>query len=126
MNHKKQEINISQINQSVGYRVKERRISLGLSRAEIAEMVGVSQQQFEKYEKGLNRISAGMLMAIAVHMQIEPSYFFQDTHTSNSKTPASHQRLALELSRSFLNIRDPKHRKLVIMTTHILAGENVS
>jgi transcriptional regulator with XRE-family HTH domain len=124
MDIEKHTIDIGKINQKVGSRVKERRINLGLSRAEVATLVGVSQQQFEKYEKGLNRISAGMLLAIAIHFKVEPTYFFQDAALSDSKISASHQRLALELSRSFLNIQNPRHRKLVIMTTRILAEEN--
>lgn len=84
-------------------------------------MVGVSQQQFEKYEKGLNRISAGMLAAIAVCFRVEPGYFFLDINTPVDKSNASHQRLALEVSRNFLNIKNPQYRKLVIMATNILS-----
>ena len=115
------DINIGKIYKNVGQRVKEQRISLGLSRAEVAKMVGVSQQQFEKYEKGLNRISAGMLAAIAQHFEVEPGYFFDEIQTDFNKSSSAHQRLALELSRNFLKIENPKHQKLVMITTSMLS-----
>lgn len=119
METKSQSFDIARINQKVGQRVKERRVSLGLSRSDVAKKVGVSQQQFEKYEKGMNRISAGMLVAIALHLKIDPGYFFQDIDAADS--PTANQRMALEVSRNFLNINNPKHRKLVMMTTRILS-----
>ena len=115
------DINIGKINKNVGQRVKERRISLGLSRAEVAKMVGISQQQFEKYEKGLNRISAGMLAAIAQHFEVEPGYFFDEIKSDYNTSSSAHQRLALELSRNFLKIENPKHQKLVMITTSLLS-----
>lgn len=120
----KTQVNIREVNQAVGEKVKERRLSLGLSRAEIADLVGVSQQQFEKYEKGLNRISAGMLAAIASSLQVEPAYFFQEVILNTPKATSSHQRLALELSRNFLNIENPQHRRLVMIATNILSERN--
>src|SRR3954471_18754459 len=49
----------------VGARVRERRIALGLTQQQLAELVGITYQQAHKYEKGLNRIAAGRLAALA-------------------------------------------------------------
>ena len=45
----------------VGARMRERRIMLGLTQQELAELIGVTYQQAHKYEKGINRIAAGRL-----------------------------------------------------------------
>lgn len=55
----------SDADQAAGLLVKEARIAHGLSRAGLAAKVGVSHQQFQKYENGENRISVGRLCEIA-------------------------------------------------------------
>ncbi len=50
----------------VGIRIRERRTMLGLSQQQLARRVGVTYQQAHKYERGLNRISAGRLHEIAL------------------------------------------------------------
>ncbi len=53
------------IDRHVGGRMRERRIMLGLTQQEMAELIGVTYQQAHKYEKGINRIAAGRLHHIA-------------------------------------------------------------
>ena len=53
------------IDRSVGARMRERRMMLGLTQQQMAELIGVTYQQAHKYETGINRISAGRLYQIA-------------------------------------------------------------
>ena len=53
------------IDDHVGGRIRERRIMLGLTQQQLAEMIGVTYQQAHKYERGINRVSAGRLFEIA-------------------------------------------------------------
>ena len=53
------------IDDHVGGRIRERRIMLGLTQQQLAEMIGVTYQQAHKYERGINRVSAGRLFQIA-------------------------------------------------------------
>ena len=53
------------IDDFVGGRIRERRIMLGLTQQQLAEMIGVTYQQAHKYERGINRVSAGRLYQIA-------------------------------------------------------------
>ena len=53
------------IDDHVGARIRERRIMLGLTQQQLAEMIGVTYQQAHKYERGINRVSAGRLYEIA-------------------------------------------------------------
>ncbi|WP_273719322.1 MULTISPECIES: helix-turn-helix transcriptional regulator [Bartonella] len=63
---------------SIGKRIRHRRISMGLSQKELGSFLGVSFQQIQKYEKGLNRVSAGCLLEIAQKLQVPISFFYAD------------------------------------------------
>lgn len=60
----------------VGRRVAEKRISLGFSQTDLAQALGLSFQQVQKYEKGANRISASKLWDVAQFLSVEIGYFF--------------------------------------------------
>ena len=53
------------VDRYVGSRIRERRVMLGLSQQQMAQLIGVTYQQAHKYERGINRISAGRLFEIA-------------------------------------------------------------
>jgi DNA-binding XRE family transcriptional regulator len=61
----------------VACRIRERRLALGLTQQQVAELVGVTYQQAHKYEVGGNRVSAGRLYQIARALGVEPAYFFE-------------------------------------------------
>jgi transcriptional regulator with XRE-family HTH domain len=63
----------------VGARVRGRRRMLGLTQHQLAELIGVSYQQANKYETGLNRVSAGRLYQIAQALDTDVGYFFEGT-----------------------------------------------
>src|SRR5262249_45293699 len=75
----------------VGARIRERRIMLGLTQQQLAELIGVTYQQAHKYERGINRVSAGRLFEIARVLSVPVGHFFEGvgeegvgplTHTS--------------------------------------------
>ena len=61
----------------IGQRVRERRKLLNLSQAELAEMMGFSYQQMQKYETGASRVSAGTLLIFAKILNVPASYFYE-------------------------------------------------
>ncbi|WP_425277472.1 helix-turn-helix domain-containing protein, partial [Bartonella queenslandensis] len=63
---------------SIGKRIRHRRISMGLSQKELGSHLGVSFQQIQKYEKGLNRVSAGRLQEIANRLEVPITFFYAD------------------------------------------------
>lgn len=63
----------------VGRRIAARRAGLGLSQVALAERVGISFQQLQKYEGGLNRVSASRLHRIAAALGAEAGTFFPST-----------------------------------------------
>ena len=106
----------------VGTRIRERRIMLGLSQQQLAVMIGVTYQQAHKYERGLNRISAGRLYDIAGVLSVPISWFFegmQDDPVMAEMSPR--QRMCLELARNFAMIDNLKHQEALSQMARALA-----
>ncbi len=115
------------IDEHVGNRVRLRRTMLGLSQERLAEALGVSFQQIQKYERGGNRISAGRLYSISRVLNVPVSFFFQDVpgHKTGESAAEDDESLArretLELVRAFYRIRDPRVRENLVAMLHALA-----
>ena len=65
------------IDRKLGQRVRSRRLEIGMSQERLAELLGVTFQQVQKYEKGVNRIAASRLFDIASALQQPVSRFFE-------------------------------------------------
>lgn len=63
-------------NKTIGLRIKERREALNISQEKLGEMLGVTYQQIQKYEKGINKVSAERLAIIAKYLKISVGFFF--------------------------------------------------
>lgn len=113
---------IDELNKMIGAKLWEHRVELGITRSEIAAKVGVSHQQFEKYEKGLNRLSVGTFATIMKYFDLSPEVFFKDIKVRSYTAPQ--RRMCMELSRNFLNIKEPKHRKLLMLTSRLLREDD--
>ena len=94
---------------------------LGMTQQQMAERVGVTYQQAHKYEKGTNRVSAGRLYAFAQALGVEVNFFFEGMETGQTVEPAPHQRLMLELARSFTSIRSRQHQEALGQLARVLA-----
>ncbi|MBT4739787.1 MAG: helix-turn-helix transcriptional regulator, partial [Rhodospirillaceae bacterium] len=78
----------SDIDKHVGARIRERRIMMGLSQQQMADMIGVTYQQAHKYERGINRISAGRLYEITRVLSVPVSYFFDGLENNDEQVVA--------------------------------------
>ncbi|MBV7437079.1 helix-turn-helix domain-containing protein [Aeromonas sp. sif2416] len=65
----------------LGKRIQQRRKELGISAAQLAEALGFSQQQLSRYERGLNRISATLLVDVAGLLDTPVEWFLLDCPT---------------------------------------------
>jgi transcriptional regulator with XRE-family HTH domain len=63
------------VDRHVAARIRQRRQELGIKQIEIADFIGVSAQQMQKYESGKDRITAGYLFAIAMMLGVRVDYF---------------------------------------------------
>jgi transcriptional regulator with XRE-family HTH domain len=62
----------------VGARLRMRRTQLGLSQERLAESVGLTFQQIQKYERGVNRVGASRLWDLARALRVPIEFFYQD------------------------------------------------
>lgn len=111
----------------VSLRIRQRRIMLGLTQQQMAELIGVTYQQAHKYETGINRISAGRLYQIAQALGVDIGYFFEDVdpEKSGKAKPAEmmpQQRMLLELARNFASLTSRRHQDAICNLTRVLAS----
>jgi transcriptional regulator with XRE-family HTH domain len=111
----------------VGARIRERRVMLGLSQQQLAQMIGVTYQQAHKYERGLNRISAGRLYEIAQVLSVPVSWFFEGLAEEPANTELSpRQRMCLELARNFAAIDNERHQEALSQMARALAAQSAN
>jgi transcriptional regulator with XRE-family HTH domain len=125
----------SPIDIHVGSRVRLRRTLLGMSQERLGDALGLTFQQVQKYERGVNRVGASRLFDISRVLDVPISYFFDDMPEGMSETPVSgprgrmygmsevqepfapgvddhmNKRETLELVRAYYRITDPAMRK---------------
>lgn len=102
----------------VGKRVRHRRWMVGMTQQQLAEKVGIKFQQIQKYETGMNRVSASRLWDIAGALSVPVNYFFQGISGEELQdvdgAPADilADKEALELVRSYYAIPENQRRRL--------------
>lgn len=108
----------------VGTRVREHRLARGMSQQELAEKIGVSFQQLQKYERATNRISCGRLWEISSALKVPLGEFFAHGLAQASDIPDGSEdleadalpaRKVLGLARHIENVTDPHVRKHLIL-----------
>lgn len=112
---------LSNFDRHISARIRERRMMIGATQQDIARRMGVSYQQFHKYESGVNRVSAGRLLEIADVLGVEPSYFFEGLDRGELAESAPRRRLLIELSRNFARITQPHYKEAVAAFTRAIA-----
>jgi transcriptional regulator with XRE-family HTH domain len=97
---------------------------IGMSQERLGELLGLTFQQVQKYEKGVNRIGAGRLFEVARILGVPIDYFYEGASTQiagpseNEASPPVMEFVSsgegLQLSLAFMKIKDPKLRKRVL------------
>ena len=106
----------------VGKRIRHRRWLVGMTQQQLAEAVGIKFQQIQKYETGMNRVSASRLWDIAAALTVPVSFFFEGLAEDDraAKTAAGDEvpldilkdKEALDLVRSYYAIPETQRRRL--------------
>ena len=119
----------------VGARVRMRRKFLGMSQEALAEVIDLTFQQVQKYERGSNRISASKLYEIAKALKAPVAYFFEgygeneavEGFSESESEQFVHGFLmtseGIELAEAFPRIRNPKHRRRILELVRALADD---
>ena len=111
------------IDSYVGTRIRERRVMLGLTQQQLADLIGVTYQQAHKYERGINRVSAGRLYEVAQVLSVPVSYFFDGLQGDDSRAISPRERMCLELARNFAQIPNERHQEALSQLARVLAAE---
>jgi len=111
------------IDRHVGARIRERRIMLGLTQQQLADLIGVTYQQAHKYERAINRVSAGRLFEIAQVLSVPVGYFFDGLEHDEDRSVSPRERMCLELARNFAQIPNERHQEALSLLARVLAGD---
>jgi len=111
------------VDRHVGTRVRERRIMLGFTQQQLADLIGVTYQQAHKYERGINRISAGRLYEIAHVLSVPVNYFFEGLDGDPARAVSSRERMCLELARNFAQIPNERYQEALSQLARVLAAQ---
>lgn len=123
----------AQIDRHVGQRIRMRRMMRSMSQEKLADELGLSFQQVQKYEKGTNRVSAGRLVQIANVLVVPVTFFFDGApgygeHKNTSKLEGQFFALqgAAELAGHFVDVTNPADRRALINIASSLAGHTLA
>ncbi len=129
------------IDTHVGARLRLRRMLLGMSQEKLGESLGLTFQQVQKYEKGVNRVGASRLFDLAQVLGVPVQYFYDELDPgsvdSNNMARGFGERSTdtyvvdflgtregLELNKAFTKVSDPKVRRAIIDLVRSLAGHD--
>ena len=118
----------------VGARVRLRRLMLGMSQDKLGEALGLTFQQVQKYEKGINRIGASRIFRLSEILAVPIQFFYDDFDGAASEAPGMAEsdpgdafmellssQEGVQLCRYFSEIRDPKVKKKVLELVRSIA-----
>lgn len=123
----------------VGSRVRFRRMLLGMSQEKLGERLGLTFQQVQKYEKGVNRIGASRLFELANVLGVNVQFFYDDAPEldTNGAEPGFAEEAAtdyvggflksregIELNRAFARIADPRVRRSIVELVRSIADND--
>jgi transcriptional regulator with XRE-family HTH domain len=100
----------------VGKRIRHRRWMVGMTQQQLADKVGIKFQQIQKYETGMNRVSASRLWDIADSLGVQIAFFFEglaeDQVAASAQGDILADKEALDLVRSYYAIPEAQRRRL--------------
>ena len=120
----------------VGARLRMRRLMLKMSQQQLGDLLGLSFQQVQKYEKGTNRIGASRLQQIALILNVSITYFFEGAPAPNSVGKEPGAKVApdyvnafltdidgLALTKAFMRINKPGVKRAIVSLVKKIADE---
>ena len=114
----------------VGKRIRTQRLVRKMSQSELGKHLGITFQQIQKYESGVNRVGAGRLQLIAKIFELPVNVFFgEDTATQDASDATNEAVLnflntarAVKLVKDFARIKDPALQQAVVTLVEKIAN----
>lgn len=118
---------VTPVDRYVGERLRERRVLRGMSQDALADAVGITYQQVQKYETGKNRVSASRLFDLADVLDCPVSYFFEGVQKAVKAKSADPDPMrsvrCLRLVKMFLEMKKPQQDRVFNLMRSII-GDN--
>lgn len=121
------------VDEHIGKRVKSRRLQIDLSQEKLADLVGVTFQQIQKYENGVNRVAASRLWEMAKALGVPVSFFYEGLEVAGSGVREESQDIVYDmlatpegqrLLQIFGAIKSAKLRRRVVELVRVMAAED--
>lgn len=116
------------VDRHVGGRIREGRVTLGLTQGALAALLGLTFQQVQKYEAGTNRVGASRLWQLAKALRVTPGWFFEGLSARlpepcSTEAALETRRETLEIVRAFQRIGAPRVRRRLLALAVALGEE---
>jgi transcriptional regulator with XRE-family HTH domain len=119
------------VDKLIGTRIRLQRTAIGMSQEKLGDILGITFQQIQKYEKGTNRVGAARLQAIADALGVPVSFFFEQRSSTGEASDANFgiqdlltSKEGIELARAFLKIENPAMRRALVDMARAAAMES--
>lgn len=109
----------------VGRKLKEIRALKRFSQTDVAQRLGLSFQQVQKYEIGSNRIAASRLFELAQIFEISPAYFFEGLENTTQRETSGHDS-GIEIINALAAIKDDAVKSRIVTFIEDVSGMSVS
>jgi len=108
--------NLQHVDGEIGSRIRLRRALLGFSQKQLGERIGLTPQQVQKYEKGVNRIAASTLFKVAEALDVPVSFFFDEIpgDAPSTSQQSAFSRSEIDLVRHFRQITSGEVRERLL------------
>lgn len=107
----------------VARRMRLRRLEMGLTQSQLAELMNVTYQQVHKYENGINRITAARLHTAALALSVDVTFFYEQAEFEPVGTSQNDlSRRLVELTSNVLQIADPQKQHALCRLARALAA----
>ena len=107
----------------VGQRIRDRRNESGMSQTEVANALGVTFQQVQKYERGTNRVGASRLFDLSRILSVPVQYFFAGLNTQTTPIEKEDDNVihlvkpeTIELVEAYYKVENPQVRRQILST----------
>lgn len=121
------------IDRRLGQRMRARRLEVGMSQERLAELLGVTFQQIQKYEKGINRVAASRLFELATALDVSVGYFFEGLAPEAAAGVAEEESAVfdaiaspegLQLVTLFAAVKNPRLRRRIVDLVRVIVEDD--
>jgi transcriptional regulator with XRE-family HTH domain len=114
----------------IGSQIKARRNAIGMRQEKLGDMLGLTFQQVQKYEKGMNRVGAGRLLDIGTILQVPVTYFYEGLSIDRFKVSSEDKATSLLLAttegqrliKAFSMIESPQLRRKLVDLIEVMSN----